>query len=111
MARLKHDGGFTPYQDFDQTFHNLQPHPALASPEDQADYLRLIADGCLSILLPTEDLQSDCERTLVREILASLVLKKGLELMSEPYMMCETIHNVQPQLPFFLSEGYGIDVM
>jgi len=96
LARVKTDGEFTSFSDFETTFHNLQPHPALASPETEADYLRLIADGCLAILLPTEDLNSDCERTLVREILASLILRKGLDLMSEPYMMYETIRNVSP---------------
>jgi hypothetical protein len=94
LAGVKTDGSFTPFKEFEPTFHNLQPHPALISPETEADYLRLIADGCLSVLLPTEDLDSDCERTLIREILASLILRKGLELMSEPYMMYETIHNV-----------------
>ena len=94
IARVKHDGEFTPFTDFESTFHNLQPHPALTSPETESDYLRLIADGCLAVLLPTEDLNSDCERTLIREILSSLILRKGLDLMSEPYMMYETISNV-----------------
>jgi hypothetical protein len=94
LATVKCHGEFTPFTDFDETFHNLQPHPALASPETEYDYLRLIADGCLSVLLPTEDLDSDCERTLVREILACLILRKGLDLMSNPHMMYETIHNV-----------------
>jgi PXA domain len=98
LATVKHDGEFTPFTDFDATFHNLQPHPALASAETEDDYLRLIADGCLAVLLPTEDLDSDCERTLVREILACLILRKGLDLMSNPYMMYETIHNVFPYL-------------
>jgi PXA domain len=74
----------------------------LDSAETQADYLRLIAEGCLTVLLPTEDLDSDCERTLIREILASLIFRKALDLMSEPYMMYETIHNV-PHSPLFCS--------
>ena len=98
LARVKHDGEFTPFTDFESIFHNLQPLPALISPENESDYLRLIADGCLAVLLPTEDLDSDCERTLVREILACLIFRKGIDLMSEPYMMYETIHNV----PVFL---------
>ena len=93
-AKVKYDGQFTPFVDFESTFHNLQPHPALQSPETEADYLRLIADGCLAVLLPTEDLASDCERSLVREILASLILRKGLDLMSEPYMLYEMSTNV-----------------
>ena len=101
LARVKHDGQFTPFKDFESTFNNLQPHPALTSPETESDYLRLIADGCLAVLLPTEDLDSDCERTLIREILSSLILRKGLDLMSEPYMMYETIHNVPLPHPSF----------
>jgi PXA domain len=93
-AKVKFDGQFTPFINFQSTFHNLQPHPALSSPETEADYLRLIADGCLAVLLPTEDLSSDCERSLVREILASLILRKGLDLMSEPYMLYEISTNV-----------------
>jgi len=94
LANVKHDGQFTPFIDFETTFHNLQPHPALLSRETEADYLRLIADGCLAVLLPTEDLVSDCERFLVREILSSLILRKGLDLMSEPYIMYEMIQNI-----------------
>ena len=106
IARVKHDGEFTPFTDFASTFHNLQPHPALTSPETESDYLRLIADGCLAVLLPTEDLNSDCERTLIREILSSLILRKGLDLMSEPYMMYETISNV-PCLTKCLTVGHS----
>ena len=101
LARVKYDGGFTPFTTFETIFHNLQPHPALTSPENEADYLRLITEGCLAVLLPTEDLASDCERTLIREILASLILRKGLDLMSEPYMMYESIQNVPPPIHIF----------
>jgi hypothetical protein len=106
LARVKHDGEFTPFTDFESTFHNLQPHPALTSPETESDYLRLIADGCLAVLLPTEDLDSDCERTLIREILSSLILKKGLDLMSEPYMMYETISNVPSLIEYFDNRSF-----
>jgi hypothetical protein len=106
VAKIKHDGEFTPFTDFETIFHNLQPHSALASPETESDYLRLIADGCLAVLLPTEDLNSDCERTLVREILASLILRKSLDLMSEPYMMYEVIHNVPHYLCFAKNRLY-----
>jgi hypothetical protein len=106
LAGVKNDGAFTPFIGFESAFHNLQPHPALTSPENEADYLRLIADGCLAILLPTEDLSSDCERTLIREILASLILRKGLDLMSEPYMMYETIHNVVSVILIMLILGH-----
>ena len=106
LAGVKNDGAFTPFVGFESAFHNLQPHPALTSPENEADYLRLIADGCIAILLPSEDLSSDCERTLIREILASLILRKGLDLMSEPYMMYETIHNVLSDTSIMLIIGY-----
>lgn len=107
LAKIKHDGEFTPFTDFETIFHNLQPHPALTSPETESDYLRLVADGFLAVLLPTEDLNSDCERTLVREILASLILRKSLDLMSEPYMMYEVIHNVPHNWCFAENRLYG----
>jgi PXA domain len=104
LARVKFDGEFTPFTNFETIFHNLEPHPALSSPETEADYLRLIAEGCLAVLLPTEDLASDCERTLVREILSTLVLRKALDLLSEPPMIYEILNNVPPPSTYSLTQ-------
>src|SRR5216117_635801 len=64
-----------------ETYHSLHPHPALSpvpislSPDaateqqkNEAAYRRLLVQGVLAVLLPTEDLENGCLRTLVREI-------------------------------------------
>lgn len=51
----------------------------------------------IAILLPTEDLESDVLRCLVREILTSLVFGNLLDKLSEPFMIYEIITKlVQP---------------
>ncbi|EFE35582.1 PXA domain protein [Trichophyton benhamiae CBS 112371] len=67
-------------------YHTLHPHPALSpapgpSDEDGAKqreaeriYRQLLAHGAMAVLLPTEDLQNVCLRTLVGDILADLLL-------------------------------------
>ena len=42
--------------------------------ENDANWRYLLADGVLSILLPTEDLENDCLRKLLTEVLADIVL-------------------------------------
>ncbi|KAI9785162.1 MAG: hypothetical protein M1839_000800 [Geoglossum umbratile] len=74
-----------------ETYHTLHPHPALSpvplasSPgaiteqrNNDAAYRRLLVQGVLAVLLPTEDLENGCLRTLVGEILAEMVLGNGL---------------------------------
>jgi len=74
-----------------ETYHTLHPHPALSpvplssSPDaiaeqrnNDAAYRRLLVQGVLAVLLPTEDLENGCLRTLVGEILAEMVLGSGL---------------------------------
>jgi hypothetical protein len=49
-------------------------------------YLRKLADQLLSILLPdSNDFKSPVTRTLVREIIASVILKPVVDLISDPY--------------------------
>lgn len=68
-------------------YHDLNPHPALAPvPEretwatnaelstNEADYRQLLVQGALAILLPTEDLENECLRTLVADVIAESVL-------------------------------------
>ena len=74
-----------------ETYHTLHPHPALSpaplssSPDaateqqkNDAAYRRLLVQGVLAVLLPTEDLENGCLRTLVGEIFAEMVLGNGL---------------------------------
>ena len=68
-------------------YHNLHPHPALspipdptepATVEEQLrheiEYRQLLVQGALAVLLPTEDLENACLRTLVADILGETIL-------------------------------------
>ncbi|KAJ6144429.1 PX-associated sorting nexin 13 [Penicillium chermesinum] len=70
-------------------YHELNPHPGLSpvpndddpdtitrQDENEAVYRRLLANGMLAILLPTEDLENSSLRTLVGDIIADLILGK-----------------------------------
>lgn len=68
-------------------YHTLNPHPGLSPVPDPSDaqtitqqrdnelvYRQLLAQSALAVLLPTEDLENICLRTLVGDILADLIL-------------------------------------
>jgi hypothetical protein len=72
-------------------YHALNPHPALSpipnldDPEACAEqstnetlYFQLLVQGVLAVLLPTEDLDNDCLRTLVGDGIADLILGQGV---------------------------------
>lgn len=70
----------------------MQPHPALdGHSETERTYLKVLTSGILTTLLPTEDVRSHCERTLVREILSGMVLWNMIDKLSEPWMLYEII--------------------
>ncbi|KAJ5084598.1 hypothetical protein NUU61_009177 [Penicillium alfredii] len=68
-------------------YHELNPHPGLSPVPDASDpetiavqreneavYRRLLANGTLAVLLPSEDLENGSLRTLLVDILADLIL-------------------------------------
>ena len=68
-------------------YHSLHPHPALspvphptqpATVEEQlkheTEYRQLLVQGALAVLLPTEDLENACLRTLVADIVGETLL-------------------------------------
>ncbi|KAL3495427.1 PXA domain-containing protein [Aspergillus germanicus] len=70
-----------------EIYHALNPHPGLSPVPDTSDphsiftqreneaaYRRLLANGVLAVLLPTEDLENACLRTLMNDILSDLIL-------------------------------------
>ncbi|RDW93582.1 PXA domain-containing protein [Aspergillus mulundensis] len=70
-----------------EIYHALNPHPALSPAPVTSDidsitqqrdneeiYRRLLVDGVLAVLLPTEDLENACLRTLLSDILSDLIL-------------------------------------
>ncbi|KAI5779427.1 hypothetical protein DFH27DRAFT_657338 [Peziza echinospora] len=79
----RHKTCLSPHLTLEESFHNLQPHPALGSS-------------------PEKDLQSNCERTLIREILSGMVFGNVVDKLSEPWMLYEIITKLlapQPQTP------------
>ena len=96
----RHNTALTPHLSLPEIFRSYQPHPAFpASPalpnsattaaETERLYLRFVSSGVLALLLPTEDLESGCERSLLREMLSSLVFGNVLDRLSEPFMIYE----------------------
>ncbi|KAL2871116.1 PXA domain-containing protein [Aspergillus lucknowensis] len=80
-----HSSGLSPSSR--EIYHALNPHPALspvldtsdpesvsAQRENEAVYRRLLVKGVLAVLLPTEDLENACLRTLMNDILGDLIL-------------------------------------
>ncbi|KAI9747545.1 MAG: hypothetical protein M1835_002039, partial [Candelina submexicana] len=72
-------------------YHTLHPHPALSPVPDPEDpttmleqetneiaYRQLLVQGALAVLLPTEDLENACLRTLIVEVIGELVLGNGI---------------------------------
>jgi len=97
-----------PLSDPRQIYHTLHPHPALspvpvdADPasvreqrENEAVWRQLLVHGILAVLLPTEDLDNACLRTLVAEILAETVLGNGIGGKAcEGWLLWESITKV-----------------
>ncbi|KAF2834696.1 hypothetical protein M501DRAFT_1061454 [Patellaria atrata CBS 101060] len=74
-----------------EIYHSLHPHPALSPvPSDddntsvveqqrnEATWRQLMVQAVLAVLLPTEDLENSCLRTLVGEVFAELILGNGI---------------------------------
>ncbi|KAF1958289.1 hypothetical protein CC80DRAFT_408837 [Byssothecium circinans] len=72
-------------------YHTLRPHPALTpvptdtmpssvveQRESESAWRQLLVQGVLVVLLPTEDLQNACLRSLVSEIFAEMILGNGI---------------------------------
>ena len=68
-------------------YHALNPHPALTpvpnektlpaieeQTQNEAAHRQLLVQGALAILLPTEDLENACLRTLVADVIAETIL-------------------------------------
>ncbi|KAG0081468.1 hypothetical protein BGZ90_008107 [Linnemannia elongata] len=88
QASQKLETAYAPNQTIESIFHGLQPHFALQDGEEsEKEYLRQLADELLRILLPRAEYESDCVRWLIREILACLVLRSLVEILTEPDMI------------------------
>ena len=88
----RHGTALAPNISLPEIFRSYQPHPAATgSPASEQLYMKLLANGILSVLLPQPDLESDCERSLLREIVSSLVFGNILDKLSEPFMVYEIL--------------------
>ncbi|KAK9450870.1 PXA domain-containing protein [Limtongia smithiae] len=89
IAKQKVDTAYAAGLSFETMFHSMQPHPALNGPDEDAEkkFLSILSKGIMSILLPSEDLDSATERTLLRSLLADVVLWKVIDKLSEPFMV------------------------
>ncbi|CAI6333047.1 unnamed protein product [Periconia digitata] len=72
-------------------YHTLRPHPALSpvpsdlvsssvveQRENESAWRQLLVQGVLVTLLPTEDLENACLRSLVAEVFAEMILGNGI---------------------------------
>ncbi|EKV07518.1 hypothetical protein PDIG_64610 [Penicillium digitatum PHI26] len=86
-------------------YHELNPHPGLSPVPDPGDpdtiaeqieneavYRRLLANGILAVLLPTEDLENDILRALLVDIISDLILGNQVSgRICEGWFIWETI--------------------
>ena len=54
------------------------PSTAIEQHEHEAEYRQLLVQGALAVLLPTEDLENSCLRTLVADVIADSILGNSI---------------------------------
>ncbi|KAJ5185217.1 PX-associated sorting nexin 13 [Penicillium cf. griseofulvum] len=93
-------------------YHELNPHPGLSpipdpgdpdtiaeQSENEAVYRRLLANGILAVLLPTEDLENSSLRALVVDVIADLILGNQVSSRAcEGWFIWETIGKLAAQV-------------
>lgn len=88
-------------------YHDLSPHPALSpvpgsnevtdeeQRQNESSYRQLLVQGSLAILLPTEDLENACLRTLVADVIAEVILGNFIgNKACEGWFIWTTINNL-----------------
>ena len=91
--RTSRDASLVPGQSTDARviYHHLNPHPALSPIPDpnvpttieqqaknESEYRQLLVQGALAVLLPTEDLENACLRTLVTDVISEVILANSM---------------------------------
>lgn len=105
---MNHGSGSSSLPDL---FHGMQPHFALQPIDNrEQEYLRLLTESILRILLDPKDFQSDCLRQLIREILSNLILYNMIESLTDPYtihmIICKVKHCYKPRFTFTNGSSY-----
>lgn len=101
-----------------ETYHSLWPFAALSpvpsngvteaqqQMENEAAYRQLLVQGVLAILLPTEDIESDCLTTLVGQIFSEMILGGGIGgKAAEPWLLWEGITKIAEEIKLHLPKS------
>ncbi|KAJ3092736.1 Sorting nexin-19 [Quaeritorhiza haematococci] len=78
----------------EELFHGCQPHFALTSVETETEYLRQVAESLMTLLLPNEELKSECVWYLLREVLTCTVLVQTVDRLCDPDFLNQLIIRV-----------------
>lgn len=91
LAKKEADNPTSLVSDIRFVYHTIHPHPALSpvpsqgipssfveQRENESAWRQLLVQGLLAVLLPTEDLENGCLRSLVAEIFAEMILGNGI---------------------------------
>ncbi|KAI1908466.1 hypothetical protein LOZ65_006637 [Ophidiomyces ophidiicola] len=104
-------------------YHALNPHlslspvpdaldPALAEQQqlNESIYCQMLAQGILAVLLPTEDLENVCLRTLVGDILADLLIGEIVgSKVAQSWFLWEIIRKVAREMNPDASQDAGME--
>ena len=79
-------------------------HTVELQTENEVAYRQLLVQGVLAVLLPTEDLESDCLTSLVGQIFSEMIIGNGIGgKAAEPWLLWEVIIKIaeviQTKLP------------
>jgi hypothetical protein len=67
-------------------FHASQSHIGVDSDgKIDSEYVRQLLELVLGSCLPEEDRESECERTIIREVLTKVVVKDVIPMLSQPW--------------------------
>ncbi|KAH7345152.1 PXA domain-containing protein [Rhizoctonia solani] len=114
MAAMRMGTAFTntlPSQTVPGLFHVLQPHVAIQTNQEPGApiisqiYLRQLVENILKLSLPPEDWQSETERTIVREIVACVVLGNMFKKLAQPWFLHQIVLGFLKPSPSAQSES------
>lgn len=103
QAGVKAGTGHAHNYDQDNVFHLLQPHIAVSVVEGVAGpaqarvdptYLRAMVDSLLRLLLPPEDYRAETERTIVREIVVSVIFGSLYGKVAQPWFLHSAVAKI-----------------
>ncbi|KAI9656492.1 MAG: hypothetical protein M1821_004699 [Bathelium mastoideum] len=105
-------------------YHQLHPHPALSPPpipsepstiaeqrENEEQWRQLLAQGVLAIVLPTDDLENSCLRSLVAEVLSEMILGNGVGgKLCEGWFIWEAITKIIELIKFRATSVSNVEI-